>query len=194
MLYKEEERAVQEMELKRLSNMNSSSAYELLVKSYKKRIFYHIYSMTRDYEASLDLTHEVFLRALKEKRLFDKDFKIMAWLYRVSRNLSLNYLRSKDIRSSFEVIDCKSCYESAPSTIEKEEEKRLLNKVVEKLPTKFKEIIVLRYYDELSYEEIGEVLGIKIGTVMSRLFRAKERLLREYKRLSTSNFKKRGER
>ena len=166
-------------EIKALSAENRRLAMEMVVQKYRDRLFYHAVYIVKDWEEAYDAVQEVFIRAIREKRFFNEDFRIKAWLYRVTSNLCFNLVRNRKRRGA--ILESVPREESsAPDQIEQvfaSERQSEVLQAIDQMTNDHKEILLLRYYNDLSYAEISGVLDIKLGTVMSRLSRARCRLL-----------------
>jgi RNA polymerase sigma-70 factor (ECF subfamily) len=166
-------------EIKKLSEDNRRLAMEMVVQKYRDRLFYHAVYIVKDWEEAYDAVQEVFIRAIREKRFFNEDFRIKAWLYRVTSNLCFNLVRNRKRRGAI-LESVPRDESSAPDQIERvfaSERQSEVLEAIEQMTDDHKEILLLRYYNDLSYAEISSVLDIKLGTVMSRLSRARCRLL-----------------
>lgn len=170
-----------EKEIKSFALYDREKAYYELVQRFKRPLFFHALYMLKNEEEAKDVTQETFLRAYEEDRLFNEDFLIKAWLFRVTTNLCHNLLRSsKRKQKAVDVILREEEPKGGASDdlIVHEQNKEYLLNALDKLPKKDKTILLLRYYNNLSYKEISATLKCKLGTVMSRLGRARERLSR----------------
>jgi len=160
-----------------------SYSFDLLVKKYQKKIYFLAYRMVRNHDAADDVAQETFINAYSSIKSFKLGYSFYTWLYRICMNLSINYLK----RQKFVISE--SQFEEEVSPLEKEtesedplsllvqkEQERKIEQAIDSLPPKYKTVFVLRVYEDLSYEEIAQALNISLGTVMSRLFRARERL------------------
>lgn len=168
-------------ELKALSAVNSRRAYDLLVRKYREKIFYHAYYILKDSQEAFDVTQEVFIRSYQEAKLFAEDFRIKPWLFRVCTNLCYNIIRDKKRRGGIlETVGHERRRSAdvllAVDAVLDREMSRQMARSLQRLPLAHRNILLLRYWDDLSYAEIAEVLGVKMGTVMSRLSRAKTAL------------------
>ncbi len=168
-----------------------SYSFDLLVKRYQKKIYFLAYRMVKNHDYADDLAQETFIHAYSAIQTFKVEYSFYTWLYRICMNLSINFLK----RQKFMIPE--SQFEEGASPLEKEtsrvdpsnhlaskELEIKIDKALNSLPPKFKAVLILRIYDDLSYEEIAQTLNISTGTVMSRLFRARERMqemLKEYK-------------
>lgn len=166
-------------------------SFDLLVKRYQRKIYYLARRMVKSHDAADDIAQEAFINAYSSIKSFKIGYSFYTWLYRICMNLSINYLK----RQKFVIPE--SQFEEETSPLEREatgadpsnhlalkELEDKIEKATDLLPPKFKAVLVLRIYEDLSYEEIAKTLKISIGTVMSRLFRARERMqemLKEYK-------------
>jgi len=133
----------------------------------------------KDHQEAYDVVQEVFIKAMREQRLFNDEFKIKAWLFRVTSNLCFNQVRNRKRRGA--ILDTMMKPEAFGAdqieSIFAGEQRNEVMAALDKLSEDHKEILILRYYDDLSYSEIADVLQVKLGTVMSRLSRARVRLL-----------------
>jgi RNA polymerase sigma-70 factor (ECF subfamily) len=166
-------------------------AYDVLVRRYQRKIYFLAYRMVKGHDAADDIAQETFINAYFAIKSFKVGYSFFTWLYRICMNLSINYLKRKKF------VIPESQFEEEVSPLEREatktdpsddyaskEIKAKIEKALDSLPPKFKTVLVLRLYEDLSYEEIAKTLKISVGTVMSRLFRARERMqemLKEYK-------------
>ena len=151
---------------------------ELLVRKYRDHLFRHAAGILKNYERALDVTQEVFIKAMREPRFYDADFKMKAWLYRVTTNLCFNMVRNRKRRAA--ILEARPQAKSAApvqmDTVFETERQSTVLHAMEQLSENHRKILMLRYYSDLSYAEIADALDVKLGTVMSRLSRAKGRL------------------
>lgn len=166
-------------QIKLKASKNRKQAIELLVMKYREQLFRHAVYFIKDQDAAYDIVQETFIRAIKEQRLFNLDFRIKAWLFRVAKNLCLNQIRNKSRRTAILQANPGLDHQEADQYQQLFEGEReiAMMKAMEELSEEHREILILRYYDDLSYAEISQILEIKLGTVMSRLSRARAKLL-----------------
>jgi len=159
------------------------SGFEELVRRYQRPIISYIYRMLSDYEASLDVSQEVFIKVYNSLDRYSCDYKFSTWLYRIAHNAAIDHLRRNSINpQSLETENGDGTYqiqiESPHPTPEQERERSEwrteIEAVVKRLPTAYRDLILLRHSRDLSYEEIAEVTALPLGTVKNRLFRARE--------------------
>jgi len=168
-----------EPDIKQLAESNPREAMEILIRKHREALYFHALYIVKDQAEAYDVVQEVYIRAMREHRLFNPDFKMKAWLYRVTSNLCFNMLRNKKRRGA--ILDTMHRPEPlGADQIEQvfaDQQRSEVMASLDEVSEAHKEILLLRYYDDLSYAEIADVLQIKLGTVMSRLSRARMRLL-----------------
>lgn len=176
-------RSVQVMEddeIKAIAVDNHRRAFELVVQKYRERLFQHGLYMLKDSQEAFDATQETLVRAYLEPDFFSPDFKMKSWLFRVLTNLCYNLTRDKRRRGGILKLMSrpvrKESMEALDEMLRREEEGSVV-KALDRVPVKYRTILLLKYYNDMSYLEIADVLGCKLGTVMSRLSRAREKLL-----------------
>jgi len=164
--------------IKQLARIDREAASEAVIRRWREPLFRHAASIVKDAQEALDVAHEVLIRALREPRFFDPPFQMKAWLYRVTSNLCFN--RVRDRRRRREILAA----EPLPTVTDPDQASRVfaserqvrIRRAMAELSENHREILLLRYWSDLSYAEIGHTLGIELGTVMSRLSRARSRL------------------
>ncbi|MBN2797617.1 MAG: RNA polymerase sigma factor [Deltaproteobacteria bacterium] len=168
-------------QIKTLALTQRTRAFDEVVRKYRTPLLHHALYVTKNYEEAVDVCQDAFIKALHEPRFFDPDFKMKAWLFRVVSNQCFNQIRNHKRRSV--LLDANPPPDSsAPRQVDyvfTSERQRLLQQVLGRLSPDHQEILTLRYYSDLSYAEIADTLQVALGTVMSRLSRAKVRLMEE---------------
>jgi RNA polymerase sigma-70 factor, ECF subfamily len=150
-------------------------AFEPLVRKYERVVFSVALRLVGDYEDARDVTQNAFIRAFERLDQFDPGRKFFSWIYRIAVNESLNLRRARKPQTPlqdgfFEVS-------SEPlDGLEREELARRVDAALARLSFEYREVIVLRHFAELSYEEIAQATGVPEKTVKSRLFTARQRL------------------
>lgn len=163
------------------------NAFEALVRAYEKNVYNLALRMMGNAQDAEDMAQEAFLKAYNSLPGFRGDSKFSVWLYRIVSNVCLDQLRKKSKRPtvslSMEDEDGEETQLDLPDTAQSPEEmleKKLTREAVRRglaqLPEDARQILLLREIQGLSYEEIGETLGLEAGTVKSRIFRARKRL------------------
>lgn len=159
--------------------------FEKIVKTNTPRIFKMIYNMTNNYEITKELTQDVFMNAWKGFKSFRGASSVYTWLYRIALNTVFKYRRDQARQGNKISIDdiADPVTEGNPEkfTVDKAD-KKIIKSMINLLPKKYQEVLVLRYYEECDYATIARTLEIPIGTVRSRLHRTMiklEELVRE---------------
>jgi RNA polymerase sigma-70 factor, ECF subfamily len=153
-------------------------AFSLLIRSNIQRVYRAAYAVVRNRDDAEDITQETFVRAFQSIGRFDETRPLFPWLYRIARNLCLNRIERVTKREATEPdFDYLSDTSAGPeeSTIAEEERKRVRAAVL-RLPDQQRKIIELSHFQECSYREIADILDRPMGTVMSRLYNARQKL------------------
>lgn len=163
-------------------------SFERLVEKYQKKIYYLALRMTRSHDSADDLAQEAFIRAFYSLKSFKEGYSFSAWVYRICMNLTLNYLKRQkfsipesQLSSGSLAVSVEGGTDDLSDQLVKKELKEKIEQEIAKLPPDFKAVFILRTYEDLSYEQIAQALKLSRGTVMSRLFRARERLQKSLK-------------
>lgn len=163
--------------------------FEELVRRYQRPIAAYVYRMVGDYDAALDLTQEVFIKVYGSLARYRSEYKFSTWIYKIAHNAAVDHLRRHSTREQSLVKQSEGeqydlPIESGRLTPEQESEKAErcaeIEAVVRQLPAAYRELIVLRHSHDLSYDEIAEVMGLPLGTVKNRLFRAREVMRQQF--------------
>ncbi|MTI29547.1 RNA polymerase sigma factor [Xanthovirga aplysinae] len=181
------EKALQDFKLiDKATEENDDHAYAELMKRYKKPVYHMILKMVRNVDDAEDLTIEAFAKAFKNLHRFKKDYTFSTWLFRIATNNSIDFIRKKkletlSLNTSFKNdngeavnIDVQDQNLDPQEEAIKSQKIELVRMFVTKLPSKYQRLVKLRYFDELSYEEIAKELGAPLGTVKAQLHRARE--------------------
>ena len=161
------------------------SAFDLLVIKYQHKIIQLVNRYVKDPSEAQDVAQEAFIKAYRALGNFRGDSAFYTWLYRIAINTAKNYLVSRSRRSSDYQVDVQDAeaIENAPQLQGMETPERLLlnqeivdtiKTAIDKLPEEMRTAIMLREFEGMSYEEIAEAMDCPVGTVRSRIFRARE--------------------
>lgn len=171
--------APEDEQIKALAATDRRAASEWVVRKYREPIFHHAAWILKDWQEAIDVSQDVFIRAMRERRFFEDDFKMKAWLYRVTSNLCFNLVRDRRRRGAIlETVPQMRQEDSEPSDLVfRSQRQKQIFTAMDRLTDDHREILMLRYYSDLSYAEISDTLDVKLGTVMSRLSRARGQLV-----------------
>lgn len=164
-----------------------SDAIRELVRLYEGPVFHLIWRLTGNVEDARDLTQETFVRTIRTLERFDLARPFRNWIFRIASNLAIDHLRRRRVRTiSIDVEENDETQWRAPILVDPGERpdethehtwlSERLARIVEMLPEEYRAIIHLRHREQLSYEEIADLLEIPLGTVKARLHRAHHRL------------------
>jgi RNA polymerase sigma-70 factor (ECF subfamily) len=165
-------KALSEAEICELVQRGDRKAYQEIVVRHMQSAYYVALAFVHNHQDALDLSQEAFIRAFRKIKKFDTQRPFFPWFYRILKNLCIDHYKHRRRLSEVPLDNVRIL------AVEHEdrEMKKALWKGIDELPHEQKEIIILRYFRQLSYQEIAEVLDKPIGTVMSSLYYAKKRL------------------
>ncbi len=162
-------------------------AYRVLVQAYQNKLLNVAYGITLDREDSAEIVQDVFLKVYQRIRTFKGESKLYTWLRRITVNQSLNWKRRWKRRfrwhhqplekeDGYDSVDLSTGSENPETDYLESEKKQLLEQGLKTLPEDARTVFILKEIEGLSYSEIGKMLGIKTGTVSSRIFYARRKL------------------
>lgn len=160
-------------------------AFELLVKKYEDRVYHLCLRMCADPEQAKDLAQEAFIKAWRGLRFYKHEAAFSTWLYRLTGNVCIDYLRSKKRSAAMSltvdeedgaVLDVEDPAPTPEQQTLENDTKQAIAAAMNRLEEDFRMVLVLRVVEQRSYEEIAEIMDLKPGTVKSRLARAREKL------------------
>jgi RNA polymerase sigma-70 factor (ECF subfamily) len=158
------------------------------MKRYKKPLYHTILKMVRNVDDAEDLTIEAFAKAFRSLHKFKKDYTFSTWLFRIATNNCIDFIRKKrlettSISASYRddngedvSMDIKDANLNPQEEAIKGQKIEIMQLIITKLPPKYQTLVNMRYFRELSYEEIAEELQAPLGTVKAQLHRARELL------------------
>lgn len=159
------------------------AAWHAFVTEYEQRMYGYLYRLEGNSEDALDLTQEVFYRAWRSMNTFRAGERVLPWLYQVARNTQIeSHRRKQHQRFSLEEareeigFEVTSPGRSPVQAAESEQAQDRVQRALMKLPEEYREAVVLRFVEDLPYDEIARIQGVAPGTAKSRVFRAKEQL------------------
>jgi RNA polymerase sigma factor (sigma-70 family) len=171
----------------RIQLHNDQLAYAALLNKYNKSLYFTILKMVNNRDDAEDITMQAFSKAFSNLDAYDHRFAFTTWLFKIGTNAAIDFIRKKriDTTSLDKPMDDSSesgtsfsqfIVDNQPDPEEEmilSQRSSMLQELIEQLPHKYKELLQLRYYEELKYEEIAERLALPVGTVKVRLSRAK---------------------
>lgn len=177
-------------ELVEIVRTKNSERYSEIVERYQTRLFVYIYRLIGNKEEAEDLLQDVFVKAYRNLNSYDTSRKFSSWIYRIAHNETVNFIKRKSLKRfiSWETIttakdklDSSSEEEGADIAWIRKEISKEVSEAISRLPSKYKQVLTLRYYADQSYEEIADILGKPVNTVGTLINRAKKKLSEELK-------------
>lgn len=172
-------------QLVKASQRGDQDAFAILVKRHQRRVFNMVLRMLQDYEDADEITQEAFLAAWQGLLSFRGEARFATWLYRIAYNCALKQLElRKRERALQTVMEAEQVIERANKETQAEDmlalraQQSFVREQIEKLPAKYRVVLILRHLQERTYEEMADILIMPIGTIKTHLFRARS-LLKE---------------
>lgn len=162
-------------------------AYAELMQRYKDSIFFMVLKMVNNKDDAMDIMVTTFAKAFESLEKYRPDYAFSTWLFRIATNGSIDFIRKKRIQTTSidglsgdngeeRAYEIRSDVLNPEETSIKKQQTEQLKEIIDKLPPRYKTLIILRYFDELSYEEIAKQLDLPLGTVKAQLFRGRDLL------------------
>ena len=180
---------VPDLDLVKQAQAGDTGAFDQLVSRYRNRIFGMIYNMVHNEQDAWDLAQDSFLKAWKSIARFRGQSSFYTWIYRIVMNVTIDWLRKKQVRGGAEFDDAIQLKEIDPAArtvphadalpherMEHKEIRSRIDAAIAQLSPEHRAVILMKEIEDMQYHEIAESLGCSIGTVMSRLFYARKKL------------------
>lgn len=166
------------------ARQGDQKAYADLMVRYKDSIYFMILKMVNNKEDAMDLMVETFAKAFEKLDKYQPDYAFSTWLFRVATNNCIDFIRKKKLNTMSihgmmdedgdeKPLQIRADTLNPEETSIKKQQTKELKQLIEGLPLRYRNLITLRYFDELSYEEIAQHLDLPLGTVKAQLFRAR---------------------
>ncbi len=170
-----------DFELVRKFNAGDESAFNEIVKKYQKKIYWHARQMLGDHLDADEVTQEVLIVLYKKLKTFNFKSSLFTWIYRIVTTRSLNQIKRNQIKRflPFENANEKELAEKRDiiDDIINKEKLDKLNKILQKIPPKQRQVFILRNFEQLSYEEISKITGKSVGGLKANYFHALKKIL-----------------
>lgn len=166
-------------------------AFNDLINCYKRQIFALIFRIVNDQNDAEDIAQETFIKAFRNLSSYNPSYPFITWLFKIAHNSAIDFLRARkpeslSIHDEENPLEIEDTDLSLEEKIESASQQELIERTLGSLPPLYREILVLRHQQELSYEEISDTLNIPVGTVKIRLFRARDIMKQKLMRLGYS--------
>jgi len=165
------------------SKRGDQDAFAQLVQRYQRRIFNLVYRMLQQYEEASEITQETFLAAWQGLPSFRGDARFATWLYRIAYNCALKQLETRKREWALQAalqaeqaLESADTYKRADAQIDAHERQAFVQEHLSHLPAKYRAVLILRHLQDMTYEEMAEILTMPVGTIKTHLFRARNLL------------------
>ncbi|MBT8232558.1 MAG: RNA polymerase sigma factor [Saprospiraceae bacterium] len=153
--------------------------FEYLVNKYQERLYWHIRKMVHFHEDADDVIQNTFLKVFKSIKGFKSQSKLYTWMYRIATNETINYLNKNKKHIHQNMNDALNEFENklkSDEYFDGDKAQLLLAKGIEQLPAKQKQVFIMRYYDDLSYNDISEILNVTVGSLKASFHHAMKKV------------------
>jgi RNA polymerase sigma-70 factor (ECF subfamily) len=182
MAYRQDYAAMTDQELVRLFHEGETrGAFTVLVERYQKRIYFAARKMVLgDHDEADEIAQETFVKAYDALKNFRGEAQVYTWLYRIMMNAVIQRSRKKKTRPMIDVTDFTDILESPDTNpheqMQRSETTRLIEEAIETLPPKQQRVFIMRFYEELPYEEIAAIVGTSVGGLKANYFHAVKKI------------------
>jgi RNA polymerase sigma-70 factor (ECF subfamily) len=162
-----------------LINSDPAKGFRLLVEKYSSRMYWHIRRMVVIHEDADDALQNTFIKCWKNIDGFRKESALYTWLYSIATNEALMTIRKRNQLAETPIEDMATILSNSSegnTYFDGDEAEILLQNAIQQLPEKQRTVFLLKYYDELSYEEIGEITGTSVGALKASYFHAVKKI------------------
>lgn len=172
--------SLNDLELVEHAKSGNDRAFSEIVNRYEKKVFFLVKRMLNDDDESADATQEVFIKLHDSLKKFRGDANLYTYIYRIASNVAISYLRKRKVRAVVRLDELVSNMLTGGSEPQREadqdELKRLVAEAVAALPVQQRQVFVLRFYEELSYEEIARIMHRSLGALKANYFHAMKKI------------------
>ena len=159
--------------------MTLEERFNEIIRDYSERVYYHVRRFVNSHEDADDLVQEIFLKVWNALPSFRGEAQTYTWIYRIATNEALNALRREKVRAALRFSSLDEVMErriDSDPWFSGDAAQRTLSKAVARLPEKQRQVFILRYYDEMPYEEMSKVLDTSVGALKASYHLAQERI------------------
>lgn len=164
--------------------------YAEIIERYQGKLFAYLYRLVGSRDEAEDLLQDVLIKAYRNLKSYDAERKFSSWIYRIAHNEAVNHIKRRslkrfipweDVTATKDKLEMSSVDEDAETAWIRKETGQEVDQAISRLPFKYKQVLILRYYSDKSYEEISDILGRPVNTVGTLINRAKKKLSEELK-------------
>jgi len=153
--------------------------YNEIVRKYQQQVYWVIRKIVQDHDETDDITQEVFIKIYSALKDFREESNLFTWLYRIATNFAINHVRKVKVKNtvSLDVVsEVEYGEKRADEIIDDQRQRKILEEAIETLPPQQRAVFNMRYYDELPYEEISNILGKSVGGIKANYFHAVKKI------------------
>ena len=185
------EKILTDNELVKVIRESQSEKYQEIISRYQGKLFAYLYRLVGNREEAEDLLQDVFIKVYRNLRSYDDQRKFSSWIYRIAHNEAINHIKRRylkkfvsweDLNSTKDKLETSNLEDGPAETWIKKETVKDIDAAVGRLPLKYRQVLLLRYFSDKSYDEISEILGKPLNTVGTLINRAKKKLAEEIKK------------
>lgn len=166
-----------------LTESTREQGFRHLVSTYTRKIYWHVRRMVNDHDDANDIVQNCFIKAWKGLHHFREDSKLYTWLYRIATNEAITFLNDRHRKQVVPIDEVQESHDFETGTgsqqelwLDSEEIQDHLQAAIDGLPAKQKQVFVMRYYDEMKYEDMEEVLGTSMGALKASFHHAVKKI------------------
>lgn len=151
-------------------------AFRLLLKSYQERLYYHVRRYVRNHEDANDILQNTFIKVWNGMDNFRGESGLYTWLYKIAGNEAITYINKVKKHPTVDIDQTSAHYRGGTDNMEADELTLKLQKAIERLPDKQKQVFIMRYYDELPYEQISRIVDTSVGALKASYHHAVKKI------------------
>lgn len=171
---------VNDSDLIRQFKAGDIKGYNEIVRKYQKQVYWVIRKIVQDHDETDDITQEVFIKVHSALKDFREESNLFTWLYRIATNYAINHTRRVKVRNTVSVEMVAEPIESgeknAGEIMDEHTRRKILEQAIETLPPQQRAVFNMRYYDELPYDDIADILGKSVGGIKANYFHAVKKI------------------
>lgn len=157
-------------------SQNAEKGFKMLMHKYQKPIYYHIKGMVQMHEDANDLMQNTFIKVYKNISKFEQKSKLYTWIFTIATNETRTFLKNKAKKRTIALENEKVMEQRARQEVDGDQVIKKLNSAVEQLPEKQKQVFNMRYYNEMTYAQMSEILGTSIGALKASYHHAVKKI------------------
>ncbi len=169
-----------DLELVRRFKNGDITGFNEIVRKYQQQVYWVIRKMVQDHDEADDITQEVFIKVHTALMDFREESNLFTWLYRIATNYSINHIRKVKVKNTISVNlvveQIETNDKGADEEIDERAKRKILEEAIETLPTQQRAVFNMRYYDQLQYDEIANILGKSTGGIKANYFHAVKKI------------------